>query len=65
MVCGTGFVDALNMFEKDPDTEAIILVGEVGGRAEQDAAAWVKAYKKRTSNPKYEFAVHPQREIIH
>ena len=52
IVAGTNFVDALEVFEKDDDTEGIIIVGEVGGRAEQDAAEWIKEYKKRVSNPK-------------
>lgn len=52
IVAGTNLVEALTLFEHDEDTEAIILVGEVGGRAEQDAAEWITAYKKRSSNPK-------------
>ena len=51
-MAGTNFVEALTMFENDPDTDAIILAGEVGGRAEQDAAEWIKEYNKRSSNPK-------------
>lgn len=53
IVAGTSFVDALRLFENDPNTRAIVLVGEVGGRAEQDAAEWIKSYKKRTADPKY------------
>ena len=56
IVAGTNFVEALTMFEHDEDTDAIILVGEVGGRAEQDAADWIKDYKKRVSSPKPIFA---------
>lgn len=52
IVAGTNFVEALTMFESDEDTHAVILVGEVGGRAEQDAAAWYKDYQKRSANPK-------------
>lgn len=52
IVAGTNFVEALTLFEHDEDTDAIILVGEIGGRAEQDAAEWIRDYKKRTSEPK-------------
>ncbi|KAJ9212379.1 hypothetical protein DTO166G4_6010 [Paecilomyces variotii] len=52
VLAGTNFVDALQIFENDPDTEGIILVGEIGGTAEIDAAEWIKDYHRRTSNPK-------------
>lgn len=52
VVAGTNFVDALRVFETDPDTEAIVLVGEVGGSAEQEAADWIKDYHQREKNPK-------------
>jgi succinyl-CoA synthetase alpha subunit len=39
---GTSHIDALKLFAADPDTEAVILIGEIGGSAEQDAAAWIK-----------------------
>lgn len=51
-VAGTSFVDALKVFEQDPETKAIIVVGEVGGRLEEDAAEWIKDYNKRVTNPK-------------
>ncbi|KAE8394263.1 putative succinyl-CoA synthetase subunit alpha [Aspergillus alliaceus] len=52
VLAGTNFVDALKIFESDPDTEGIILVGEIGGTAEIDAAEWIKVYNRRTANPK-------------
>jgi succinyl-CoA synthetase alpha subunit len=42
-VIGTSFVDALELFEADPETRAVILIGEIGGNAEETAAAFVKA----------------------
>lgn len=38
---GTNFIDALELFQNDPQTEAILLIGEIGGHAEEDAAAWI------------------------
>jgi succinyl-CoA synthetase alpha subunit len=44
---GTTFIDALTLFAADPETEAVIMIGEIGGSAEQDAAAWIrKEFKK-------------------
>ena len=44
---GTSFIDALTLFAADPQTEAVVMIGEIGGNAEQDAAAWVKANFKK------------------
>lgn len=60
IIAGTNMVEALEFFEHDYDTEAIILAGEVGGRAEVDAADWIHAYRRRSSNPKSAFRLSRQ-----
>jgi succinyl-CoA synthetase alpha subunit len=44
---GTSFIDALKLFAADDETEAVIMIGEIGGNAEQDAAEWIQANFKK------------------
>jgi succinyl-CoA synthetase alpha subunit len=51
-VQGMNFVDVLELFERDPDTEAVLMIGEIGGTAEEEAAAYFKA---KMSKPLFAF----------
>ena len=44
---GSGFVDVLEAFEADPDTYALVIIGEIGGYGEQEAAAWLREHSKK------------------
>src|SRR6202047_5631303 len=46
-IIGTSFLDALELFNKDPQTEAVVMIGEIGGNAEETAAEYVRMHMKK------------------
>jgi succinyl-CoA synthetase alpha subunit len=46
-IIGTSFLDAIKLFNDDPETSAVILIGEIGGDAEETAAGWIKMNMKK------------------
>jgi succinyl-CoA synthetase alpha subunit len=44
---GMDFIDVLELFERDPDTHAVLLMGEIGGSSEEDAAAYIKKHMSK------------------
>jgi succinyl-CoA synthetase alpha subunit len=46
-IIGTGYIDLLALFEKDPSTEAVVMIGEIGGDAEERAATFVKEHMRK------------------
>jgi succinyl-CoA synthetase alpha subunit len=46
-IIGTSFLDTLRLFNEDPETEAVVMIGEIGGTAEEDASRYVKAHMSK------------------
>lgn len=46
-VIGSGFIDVLQLFNEDPATESVFLIGEIGGSSEEEAAAWIQSHMRK------------------
>ncbi len=46
-IIGTNFIDAIQLFNEDPETRGIVMIGEIGGTAEEEASAYIKAHVKK------------------
>jgi succinyl-CoA synthetase alpha subunit len=46
-VCGLQYIDVLRMFNEDPDTDAVVIVGEIAGDAEQVCARWIREHMQK------------------
>jgi succinyl-CoA synthetase alpha subunit len=46
-IIGTNFVDALRLFNEDPETHAIVMIGEIGGTAEEEASAFIREHVRK------------------
>jgi hypothetical protein len=62
---GTTHIDALELFAADPETDAVIMIGEIGGSAEEEAALWIKAHFRKPIGLYCRQTAPPGRRIRH